>query len=65
MSAIVSPGVLPAQDDNKSKARQNKTDLSLGEEPFIQGCWHRNAAKAVRNHGGGEVPAEPMSSASL
>jgi hypothetical protein len=64
MSAIVSPGVLPAQDD-KSKARQTKTDLGLGEEPFIQGCWHRNAAKAVRNHGGGEVSAEPMSSASL
>jgi hypothetical protein len=55
MSAIVSPGVLPAQDDNKSKPRQSKTDLSLGEERFIRGCWHRNAAKAVRNHGGDGV----------
>jgi hypothetical protein len=65
MSAIVSPGVLPAQDDNMSKPTQNKTDLSLEEERFIRGCWHRNAAKAVRNHGGGEVSADPMSSASL
>ena len=61
MSAIVSPGVLPAQDDNKSKPRQSKTDLSLGEEPFIQGCWHRNAAKAVRNHGGGGVKGDDAS----
>ncbi len=57
MSAIASPGVLPAQDDNKSKPRQSKTDWSLEEEQFIQGCWHRNAAKAVRNHGGDGIKA--------
>jgi hypothetical protein len=55
MSANCSPGVLPAQDDSNTQARHSKIDLNFAEDRFIPAWCHRNAAVALRNHGGDGV----------
>ena len=44
-----------AADDQQHAARPSKAKCSPGEDRFIPGWCHRNAARALRNHGGDEV----------